>query len=361
LLAFTPPKINGCNARIGNDEDELVRQYFYRSGTWYRSPDGIGWQRDVNDWAELLLLEDTLEGDTTIVASLGTGGANGLAVYTGGDWRLQSGFFTTLANLQAFGELIVDGAVCSVEAVPGINGEGIRYQYDGAEWIRTAALTAGYAWALTLTQAVTGADPSGVGAVRAGDYGVYTPVSGTPIVYRYAPAVTVAAGAGGGTQAQWLPPEVYAGTVTIGAYLTGTENVTDNVVLNAQGWPTISRTNGSITSQTTRVRLATSGNNGLVSISALTADNVITPSTKVYMRFLMRAVVGNGSATASTNIGIPAFGDGSNYILGAYISAATSKELGLHLLELIKLRRPQSLALLTLMIWLKSSSILQKA
>jgi hypothetical protein len=141
-------------------------------------------------------------------------------------------------------------------------------------------------------------------------------------VYQYAPAVTVAAGAGGVPQAQWLPPEVYAGTVTIEAYLVGTENVTDAVALNAQGWPTVVRTNGTITSQTTRVRLATTAASGAVSISTLTSG--VTASTKVYLRMLMRAAIGTGATTLSTNVGIPAFGDGSNYLVGAYVSANTA-------------------------------------
>jgi hypothetical protein len=155
--------------------------------------------------------------------------------------------------------------------------------------------------------------------VQAGDYGVYTPAGGTPIVYRLTAPLALP---GGGTQAQWLPPEVYAGTVAIQAYLVGTEVVTNDVALNARGWPTVVRTNGTITSQTTRVRLATSAANGAVSISALTSG--VTSSTKVYLRMLMRAAIGTGATTQVTTVGIPAFGDGFNYLVGAYVSANTA-------------------------------------
>jgi hypothetical protein len=255
------------------------------------------------------------------VVSLGPGNAYGIAVYDAGasEWALYMAWFDTVADMTAFSEPITTGALASVEASASNDETGVRYQYDGAAWARTAALTAGYAWTLTLTQAVTGADPSGVGAVQAGDYGVYTPAGGTPIVYRLTAPLALP---GGGTQAQWLPPEVYAGTVAIQAYLVGTEVVTNDVALNAQGWPTVSRTNGTITTQTTRVRLATTAASGAVSISTLTSG--VTSSTKVYLRMLMRAAIGTGATTQVTTVGIPAFGDGSNYLVGAYVSANTA-------------------------------------
>ena len=270
------------------------------------------------DWATLPASGE--DGALAGVASLGLGNAYGLAVYDGGasEWQLQLAWFDTVADMEAFSDPISIGALASVEESADNNENGVRYQYEGS-WVRTAALTAGFAWALTLTQAVTGADPSGVGAVQAGDYGVYTPAGGTPIVYRLTAPLALP---GGGTQAQWLPPEVYAGTVAIQAYLVGTEVVTDAVALNAQGWPTVVRTNGTITSQTTRVRLATTSASGLVSITAMTSG--VLPTTKIYLRFLMRTQVGTGSAFEATNTNFPFFGSGGNYLLASYISANTA-------------------------------------
>jgi len=275
------------------------------------------------NWAALPV--SGVDGALASVTSLGPGNAYGIAVYDGGasEWALYMAWFDTVADMTAFSDPISTGALASVEASASNDENGVRYQYDGAAWARTAALTAGYAWALTLTQAVTGADPSGVGAVQAGDYGVYTPAGGTPIVYRYAPAVTVAAGAGGVPQAQWLPPEVYAGTVTIEAYLVGTENVTDAVALNAQGWPTVVRTNGTITSQTTRVRLATTAANGRASISALTSG--VTASTRVYVRWLYRVATGNQTLDNATTATLRFF-DGANALfLAMPLSADVAK------------------------------------
>jgi hypothetical protein len=112
---------------------------------------------------------------------------------------------------------------------------------------------------------------------------------------------------------------VYAGTPEIQAFLVGTEVVTDDVALNAQGWGTVVRTNGTITSQTTRVRLATTGTSARASISTLTSG--VTTSTRVYVRFLYRAEIGNGATTAATGVYFGEFGDGSNLLRPAYYSA----------------------------------------
>ena len=250
------------------------------------------------------------------VLDLGSGNASGVAAWDGSSWALRLGTFDAVADMVDFPNIgsIEVGAVASVEASGDANENGVRYFYDGAAWVRTAALSSGYAWPLS---SITDTDPSGVGATRAGDFGM---LNGR--LYRLTAPLVLP---GGGSAAYWVAPEVYAGSVTIGAYLVGNEDVTGNTTLILRGWPTVTRTNGTITGQTTRVRLATTGNSGSVLISALTANNAITPTTKVYIRFLMRAAVGTGSSTAVTNVGIPAFGDGSNYIVGAFLSAATSK------------------------------------
>jgi hypothetical protein len=100
-------------------------------------------------------------------------------------------------------------------------------------------LTAGFTWALTQTQALTGADPTGIGLVRDGDFGVVALAAG-PVTRRFKAACTVAVGAGGGTRPAWIPPAAYAAaTPTIRTYFAGTES---NATLVAQGVPTITQT-----------------------------------------------------------------------------------------------------------------------
>ena len=166
-------------------------------------------------------------------------------------------------------------------------------------------------------------DFSAVG-LQDGDYGVYTsPAGGLSVVLRYKAAVTRVAGAGGGTVPAWLPPEVYAGTPALQAYLVGTESVTTDVTLNAQGWGTVTRTNGAITSQTTRVRLATSAANGDVKISTLNSG--FETSTKVYARALTRMAVGNGTLGNITFCSPGAANNGASGIIPAFVSTNQAK------------------------------------
>lgn len=164
-----------------------------------------------------------------------------------------------------------------------------------------------YGFSLTETQLLTGGVPVGANVLE-GDFGTYTPANGAPIVVRYKAATPVASGVVGGSQAQWLPPDIYAGTPTIQAYLVGTESVTTDTILNQQGWLTVARTNGTITSQTTRVRLATTAASARVELQTLTAN--VSSTTKIYARFLYRAVVGNGTTNLATGVYFGEFGDG---------------------------------------------------
>lgn len=164
------------------------------------------------NWAALPL--NAQEGTRALVTSLGTGGSNGVAVLSGGVWQLHSGVFTSLANLQAFAQPIVTGAVCSVESSGSDGPNGIRYRYAGS-WVRTSQITLGVVWPLSHLRdfAPTGS----VGTLREGDYGFYG-----ARLYRYAAAVPVAAG---GTTPMWLPPAVYAGTLSVRGLLVGTETI----------------------------------------------------------------------------------------------------------------------------------------
>jgi hypothetical protein len=300
---------------------------FYRTGGFVSGGGGGGGNTGVplgpfNDWAALPA--SAAGGSIAFVTDLGPANSSGLAVYDTGDaeWKLQLGTFETLADLLTFAEPIRSLALATVGTLLD-DPESVRYQWDDTvpEWVRTPE-TVPFAWTLTQAQLVSGADPSGIGAVQEGDYGVFTP-AGVPIVVRYKAATTVVAGAGGVAQAQWLPPEVYAGTVAIQAYLVGTEDVSNDVALNAQGWPTVTRTNGTLTSQTTRVRLATTGLSANVSFATLTSG--VTTTTKVYARALTRMQVGSGTGTATAFCSPGSTNNGTTGITPAYISHNAAK------------------------------------
>jgi hypothetical protein len=265
----------------------------------------------VLDWTALGTIAGPLRvGDFAPVNDLQPG--YGLAIYDGTDWRLYQAVFPTVADLLAFGELIASGAIATV-------GTGVEtdpaYYYTGSAWERMAD-NVPFAWTLSSLD-----DFSAVG-LQDGDYGVFTPSGGLPIVLRYKAAVTRVVAAGDGFVPAWLPPEVYAGTPTLQAYLVGNESVTTDATLNAQGWGVVSRTNGTITSQTTRVRLATTAASGLAAIDTLTSG--VTATTRIYARLLWRAAVGNGTTTASTGVYIGQLRDGANGIQASYFSAATA-------------------------------------
>ena len=267
----------------------------------------------VLDWTALGTIAGPLRvDDFAPVGDLGPAGSFGLAQYNGTDWELYQAVFATVADLLAFGQLKLVGAFAVV-------GTGVEtdpaYYYTGSAWERMADGVP-FAWTLSSLD-----DFSAVG-LQDGDYGVFTPSGGLPIVLRYKAAVTRVVAAGDGFVPAWLPPEVYAGTPTLQAYLVGTESVTTDATLNAQGWGVVSRTNGTITSQTTRVRLATTAASGLAAIDTLTSG--VTATTRIYARLLWRAAVGNGTTTAATGVYIGQLRDGANGIQASYFSAATA-------------------------------------
>ena len=96
------------------------------------------------DWADLGTLPsgDIRSGDLAPISDLGGVSISyGTAIYNGG-WALFSGYFQDPADLIAFIQPINTGAVVSVGAA---NEDGIRYYYDGGQWVRTPDAT-GYFW-----------------------------------------------------------------------------------------------------------------------------------------------------------------------------------------------------------------------
>ena len=247
----------------------------------------------VADWTDFGSIPGPLRtGDRVLVSDLVPG--FGFAEYDGTDWLLAQAVFPTVADLLAFGgggELINPGAIAIV-------GTGLptdpAYYYDDSvpAWARMAD-TVPFAWTLSSID-----DFSAVG-LQDGDYGVFTPSGGLPVVLRYNAAVTRAAGAGSGTVPAWLPPEVYAGTPTLQAYLIGTESA---VTLASQGYTiSTSGAGGSVSSVGGFVR-CTDGNtaSSSASLSVTNLAGVITSTTKLYIRFRCRAPAVTGTPFALT-------------------------------------------------------------
>lgn len=293
--------------------------YYYDGAQWLRMPDGVHyvWQQRTN-WADLSTVPAPQNNDRVAVQTLGTAHSSGVAERHGGTWKLVQGRFASVADMIAFPESVHPGAFAEVKAGGGHDDDSVTYVYQSGAWVRYAALTSGFAWTLSSLN-----DFSAVG-LQDGDFGVYTaPAGGLSVVLRYKAAVTRAAGAGGGTVPAWLPPEVYAGTPTLQAYLVGNEVVSNDVTLNAQGWGVVTRTNGTITSQTTRVRLATTAANGDVKVSTLNSGFETT--TKVYARALTRMAVGNGILGNITFCSPGAANNGASGIIPAFVSTNQAK------------------------------------
>jgi hypothetical protein len=326
LNAFTDPKALTAVAAVGPslDEPDSVRyQWDDPNVGWLRTPDGSRFiYPNALNWAGLPTADTVQNNDEVGVDDLGYTGSSGVAQWHAAtpEWRLIEGQFTSVADMLAFDALypVHNLAIARVKSAAPFNDRSIVYIYHSGVWTRSGVTTtAGYAWTLSSLN-----DFSAIG-LQNGDFGVYTsPAGGLPVILRYNSAVPRESGAGGGTVPAWLPPEVYAGTPRLQAYLVGTEAVTTDVTLNAQGWAVVSRTNGTLTSQTTRVRLATTTANGNVRIE--TQPN-ITATTKVYARALTRMQIGTGSGTSTAFFSHPAVNNGATGANPAYVSSDAAK------------------------------------
>ena len=228
--------------------------YYYDTATlqWLRMPDGVHyiWQQRA-DWLDLGTIPAPQNNDRVFVQTLGTAHSSGFAERHGGTWKLVQGRFATVADMVAFSNPVHAGAFAEVKAGGGHDDDSVTYVYQGGSWVRYAALTSGFAWVLTETQLLEGTDPSGIGAVQEGDYGVFA-ASGGPVVVRYK-LVTVAAGTTTGTRAMWIPPAAYAGTnLTLDGYALGTES---DAQLVAQGLAVTEVPTGTVSSVGGYIRL----------------------------------------------------------------------------------------------------------
>jgi hypothetical protein len=167
------------------------------------------------------------------------------------------------------------------------------------------------AWALTITQALTGAVPDA--AVNDGDYGLIT-TAASAVILRYKESCALGYG---GTRSAWISPIAYdAATPTIQAWTDGTES---NATLAAQGWTLVNDAGCTVTATGGFQRLSTSALAASARLRCLSGS--VTSTTRLECLFQARASTGAAFTLANTVL----FGDGTN---GTVFGQAGSTGLG---------------------------------
>jgi hypothetical protein len=216
------------------------------------------------------------------VSDLGPTNSYGLATYnaSGGQWKLQLGYFETLADLNAFTD---PKALTAVAAVgPSLDEpDSIRYQWDdpNVQWLRTPDPVP-FAWDIT---DLTNIDPSGIGATQIGDFARYTnPTTGAVAVYRLRSVPAV----GSINLTVWVPASIYGEAgLTIRGYLFGTEAMPASGG-TIQGYTvTTSGASASVTTSGGEVVLACTSAGHFANIKSTYA---LTEDDRVYVRLNLR-------------------------------------------------------------------------
>jgi hypothetical protein len=193
---------------------------FYRTGGVVSGGGGGGGNTGVPlgpflNWAALPA--SAQDESFAVVLDLGPTSSYGLATYdaNASQWQLMFGYFLTLADLNAFTDPKALTAVATVG--PSLDDpESVRYQWDdpNVQWLRTPDPVP-YAWTLSSTR-----DFSAIG-LQDGDFGIYTPAGGEPVLLRYVEACTAV---GGGTLQAWVIPDMYGrANLQIVCYVEGSE------------------------------------------------------------------------------------------------------------------------------------------
>ena len=276
----------------------------------------------VADWTALGTIPGPLRtGDRVRVDDLVPG--VGFAEYDGTDWRLSQGFFPTVADLLAFGELLQTGTIAFVGTVAATDS---AYYYDGSQWLRMPD-TVPFSWDIT---DLTNIDPSGIGATQIGDFALYTnPTTSAVEVYRLRSVPAV----GSINLTVWVPASIYdeAG-LTIQGYLIGTETMPAPGG-NIQGYQVnASGASASVTTSGGEVVITSTTINHYALIQSTYA---LQPSDRYYVRMNIR--LSQTAATAMTFYNL--FYDGGttqpqfitsqnpNIELGKYIPSTTTPTL----------------------------------
>jgi hypothetical protein len=233
-----------------------------------------------NDWSELPA--SAQDEAFAVVSDLGPTNSYGLATYnaSGGQWKLQFGYFETLADLNAFTD---PKALTAVAAVgPSLDEpDSIRYQWDdpNVQWLRTPDPVP-FAWDIT---DLTNIDPSGIGATQIGDFARYTnPTTGAVAVYRLRSVPAV----GSINLTVWVPASIYGEAgLTIRGYLFGTEAMPASGG-TIQGYTvTTSGASASVTTSGGEVVLACTSAGHFANIKSTYA---LTEDDRVYVRLNLR-------------------------------------------------------------------------
>ena len=221
LLDFNEPIFTSATAIVGTGV-ETDPVYYYDGSQWLRMPDDVHYiWTDRIDWADLAMIADPQIDDEALVGTLGTTASSAKAQRHLNQWRLIEGNWATVADMTAWpqvGQAVHNLAFARVKAAGGSASDAVPYVYQGGNWVRYAGLTAGFAWTLSSLD-----DFSAIG-LKDGDFGVFTPSGGGPILVRYVAACAYRSGTGTGTRQIWVHPDIYGRTnLQIEAYVVGTE------------------------------------------------------------------------------------------------------------------------------------------
>ncbi len=271
------PIITGAIASVGNGSAETYVQYVFDGSAWDRSPLDSNYLWPETDVPGSLQEIAVVDGDRQKTTS-----PDRLWERVSGAWKIRQATESLASSLPTVD--VITGALGFV----GTAG----YVWGGASWSRTGVtLNQPYARTLSSLQDVLTTDLDG-------DYGLFNGVS-----LRLKRSISLP---GGGTANLWVPPVVYAGTITARAYLTGTESNTGlSTTLANQGW-TVSTSGAGGSINTTAapgfVRItdsSTASSSASLGVTAF-ASGGIAPSTKFYLQGGFRVPVSTTAAYLAT-------------------------------------------------------------
>jgi hypothetical protein len=226
----------------------------------------------------------------------------------------------TVANFAGLSAITAppDGYLVTVTAQAGLSADTVvQWDETGGVWLLVSTVSA------ALPPRTGEWYNSGGVTVRSAEGAL---VLSGDLLYRWDASITVAAGAGGGTQSWWVPSEVYAGSPQVVAWAVGTENVTTDTVLNAQGFGTVERTLATIATSGDRIRFTTNTSGASLRDAAIkTLTSGVTGSTRCYSAIQVRGTVGTGTVNNSTFFLLGNFFDGANGVFSTWNSAVPSR------------------------------------
>ena len=337
LVAFSYLKETGAKVTVGTGiaADPV---YFWSGSVWVRTAHQSHyiWPQ-INYWSDLTSLRPhAINDDEVHLNSLGTPHSNGTAQKHGSTWKLIEGKWTSVSEMNSWSPTdIHSGAIAFIDPNHQYDEDSTVYYRSGSNWVRMAN-NVPVTFVISSLQ-----DFSGLG-LKDGDYGVYTPSGGAPIVMRYKAACDIATAAGGGTTPMWLPPQVYAGSPQIRSYIVGTE-ATDGAI-TGRNW-TIARTGGGTVGTVAGGYMRLYGPSNPAGSSGTLTGPTFTGVTKFYLIGEFRGaaagsdpycgIFGNAQATPTVIPAQYALGTGNNSFIirqktmpsAAWANADTSSQI----------------------------------